>query len=112
MLDDDQAKQVKELQKENARLKGVLADKILGNELLKKALEKNGKPCTQTRCLGGMQTAGAAFASGNGSSVSDQEDPSPPSGYRHWPADPSQMSELRLDMRLRVQPNRQGRFHL
>lgn len=40
MLDVDQAKQLKELQKENARLKRMLADEILGKELLKEALEK------------------------------------------------------------------------
>ena len=36
----DQAKQLKELEKENARLKRLLADEILGKELLKEALEK------------------------------------------------------------------------
>ena len=36
----DQAKQLKGLQKENARLKRLLADEILGKELLKEALEK------------------------------------------------------------------------
>ncbi len=36
----DQAKQLKELQKENARLKRLLADEMLGQELLKEALEK------------------------------------------------------------------------
>jgi putative transposase len=40
MLKLDQAKQLKELQKENARLKRLLADEILGKELLKEALEK------------------------------------------------------------------------
>jgi len=40
MLDVDQAKQLKELQKENARLKRMLADEMLGKELLKEALEK------------------------------------------------------------------------
>ena len=37
MMDMDQAKQ---LQKENARLKRMLADEMLGKELLKEALEK------------------------------------------------------------------------
>jgi len=36
----DQAKLLKELEKENARLKRLLADEILGKELLKEALEK------------------------------------------------------------------------
>ena len=40
MLDVDQAKQLKELQRENARLKRMLADEMLGKELLKEALEK------------------------------------------------------------------------
>ena len=40
MLEIDQAKQLKELQRENARLKRMLADEMLGKELLKEALEK------------------------------------------------------------------------
>lgn len=40
MMEMDQAKQLKELQKENARLNRMLADEILGKELLKEALEK------------------------------------------------------------------------
>jgi putative transposase len=40
MLEVDQAKQLKELQRENARLKRMLADEMLGKELLKEALEK------------------------------------------------------------------------
>jgi len=48
MMELDQAKQLKELQKENARLKRMLADEMLGKELLKEALEKNGKPRSQT----------------------------------------------------------------
>lgn len=40
MLEVDQAKQLKELQKENARLKRMLADEMLGKELLREALEK------------------------------------------------------------------------
>ena len=36
----DQAKQLKELQKENVRLKRMLTDEMLGKELLKEALEK------------------------------------------------------------------------
>ncbi len=36
----DQAKQLKELQKQNARLKRMLADEMLGQELLKETLEK------------------------------------------------------------------------
>ncbi|MDA7665814.1 transposase [Verrucomicrobia bacterium] len=40
MLEISQAKQLKELQRENARLKRMLADETLGKELLKEALEK------------------------------------------------------------------------
>jgi len=40
MLEVDQAKQLKELQRENARLKRMLADEMVGKELLKEALEK------------------------------------------------------------------------
>ena len=61
MLEVDQAKQLKELQKENARLKRMLADEILGKELLKEALEKNGKPCTQTRAGATACVAGQMF---------------------------------------------------
>ena len=40
MMEVSQAKQLKELQKENAQLKRMLADEMLGKELLKEALEK------------------------------------------------------------------------
>ena len=40
MLNLDQAKRLKELEKENARLKRMLADEMLGKELLQEALEK------------------------------------------------------------------------
>jgi putative transposase len=40
MLEISKAKQLKELQRENARLKRMLADEMLGKELLKEALEK------------------------------------------------------------------------
>ena len=40
MLEISQAKQLKELQRENPRLKRMLADEMLGKELLKEALEK------------------------------------------------------------------------
>ena len=40
MLEVDQAKQLKELKKENERLKRMLADEMLGKELLREALEK------------------------------------------------------------------------
>jgi putative transposase len=39
-MEVDQAKQLKVLEKENARLKRMLADEMLGKELLKDALEK------------------------------------------------------------------------
>ena len=48
MMEFDQAKQLKELQKQNARLKRMLADEMLGKELLKEALEKNYEPRSQT----------------------------------------------------------------
>ena len=47
MLPLDQAKRLKELEKENARLKRLLADEILGKELLKEALEKSCEPRPQ-----------------------------------------------------------------
>lgn len=40
MMELDHAKQLKELQKENARLKRMLADEMLGKELLKEVIEK------------------------------------------------------------------------
>ena len=40
MMELDQAKQLRQLQKENSRLKRMLADEMLGKELLKEALEK------------------------------------------------------------------------
>ncbi len=44
----DQAKQLRELQK-GAHLKRMLADAIIGNEVLKGALDDNSKPCTKAR---------------------------------------------------------------
>ena len=40
MLELNQAKQLKELQRENTLLKRMLADEMLGKELLKEVLEK------------------------------------------------------------------------
>ena len=40
MLEINQAKQLKELQREHARLKRMLADEMLGKELLKEVHEK------------------------------------------------------------------------
>jgi len=40
MLEVDQAKQLKELKRENERLKRMLADEMLGKELLREVLEK------------------------------------------------------------------------
>ena len=40
MMKLDQAKRLKELEKENARLKRMLADEMLGKEMPKEALEK------------------------------------------------------------------------
>lgn len=48
MMEVNQAKQLKGLQQENARLKRMLADGMLGKELLKEALEKSYEPRTQT----------------------------------------------------------------
>ena len=47
MLELNQAKQLKELQRENTRLKRMLADEMLGKELLKEVLEKSCKPRSQ-----------------------------------------------------------------
>jgi len=47
MLELNQAKQLKALQRENTRLKRMLADEMLGKELLKEVLEKKCKPRTQ-----------------------------------------------------------------
>ncbi len=48
MLEVNQAKQLKELQRENARLKRMLADEMLGKELLKEVLDKKScKPRSQ-----------------------------------------------------------------
>lgn len=50
MMEVAQAKQLKELQKENAQLKRMLADEMLGKELLKEALEKKWwAPATSDR---------------------------------------------------------------
>ena len=40
MMDVSQAKRLKELEKENARLKKIVADQVLGMEILQEALEK------------------------------------------------------------------------
>ena len=40
MLEVDQSRQLRELKKENERLKRMLADEMLGKELLREALEK------------------------------------------------------------------------
>ena len=40
MLELNQANQLKKLQRENTRLKRMLADEMLGKELLKEGLEK------------------------------------------------------------------------
>ncbi len=41
MMGANQAKRLKELEKENARLKRIVADGVLGMEILQEALEKN-----------------------------------------------------------------------
>ena len=40
MMDVSQAKRLKDLEKENARLKKIVADQVLGMEILQEALEK------------------------------------------------------------------------
>ena len=40
MLEINQTKQLKEFQRKNGRLKRMLADEMLGKELLKEVLEK------------------------------------------------------------------------
>ena len=40
MLEVNQAKRLKDLEKENGRLKRIVADQVLGMELLQEALEK------------------------------------------------------------------------
>ena len=44
MIDVNQAKRMKELEKENTRLKRILVDKLLGIEILQETLKKNCKP--------------------------------------------------------------------
>ena len=48
---------MKELEKENARLKRMLADKMLGIEILQETLEKNCKPWAQA--ASGRETCGS-----------------------------------------------------
>jgi putative transposase len=61
MLEVDQAKQLKELQKENARLKRILADELLGKEFLKETLGKiyalraQATDCRESCFRGAMQ---------------------------------------------------------
>ena len=57
MIDVNQAKRMKELEKENARLKRMLADKMLGIEILQETLEKNCKPWAQA--ASGRETCGS-----------------------------------------------------
>ena len=40
MLEVNQAKRLKELERENARLKRIVADQLLGMEILQEVLEK------------------------------------------------------------------------
>ena len=61
MLELNQAKQLKELQRENARLKRMLADEMLGKELLKEVLEKSCKPRTQERDSRGVCLRGSMY---------------------------------------------------
>ena len=76
MLEVDQAKQLKELQRENARLKRMLADEMLGKELLKGSSGKKlGAPDTSVRaslqaCRRKQHTRGT---SGIGTSFTTQQ---------------------------------------
>ena len=40
MMDVSQAKRLRELERQNARLKKIVADQVLGMEILQEALEK------------------------------------------------------------------------
>ncbi len=57
MIDVNQAKRMKELEKENTRLKRMLADKLLGIEILQETLEKKWK---MSHTLGSKPWAQAA----------------------------------------------------
>ena len=46
-MEVDQAEQLKELKKENARLKRMFADEMLSKEPLKETLEKSCEPLAQ-----------------------------------------------------------------
>ncbi len=56
MIDVNQAKRMKELEKENVRLKRMLADKMLGIEILQRPSKKNCKPWAQA--ASGRETCG------------------------------------------------------
>ncbi|GHC09764.1 hypothetical protein [Cerasicoccus arenae] len=55
-------KQLKGLQKENARLKRMLADEMLGKELLKEALEKSYEPGHKREVAEGLVEQGRCSA--------------------------------------------------
>ncbi len=69
MIDVNQAKRMKELEKENTRLKRMLADKLLGIEILQETLEKKwemshtlgSKPWAQTSGGGKICSSGPMF---------------------------------------------------
>ncbi len=61
MIDVNQAKRMKELEKENMRLKRMLADKLLGIEILQETLEKNCKPWVLTSGGGKICDSGPMF---------------------------------------------------
>jgi transposase-like protein len=62
MMELDQAKQLKELQKENTRLKRILADEMLGEEMLKEALEKTMSPGHKKQIIVAMVNRGCCTA--------------------------------------------------
>ena len=47
MMEFSQAKRLRELEKENTQLKKIVADQVLGMEILQEALEKSCEPGTQ-----------------------------------------------------------------
>ncbi len=59
-LTAQEAKRLKELERENAKLKRVVAEQLLENQALKEIARETGEPVAQTR--GRADAAGAALA--------------------------------------------------
>ena len=64
-MDVSHAKRLKELESENARLKRIVADQVLGMEILQEALEKSCEPGTQTAGGRGIFTPWSLFRAGS-----------------------------------------------